>query len=331
MRRLGPLLALLLAFATHARADDPQAAAPQDEGPPPLFSAGPANGAAVNNASYLHFTPLRGRARTVLLAWGHDRAGDSERFRQAVKQASPVEEVRFLSGGGDLEEGIQIGRIMRASGLVAHIPAPYWCASACNFMFLGGVARSIDPGAEFIVHMFDRTGMSNDILDTLGQESAQATAAVQSQQAAASPAQGQSHGKPLASIAPGAANDAEPAVTPEPQTQPKAIDVLLQAYGCPGRTELQPDDLDKTIEAGLNKRVQDPVRRASIGAMLRALTLISLCIEQTDARQSAEIARFLVDMRLSLRFLTTFAAIPNARARALTRDELRDFNIVNTE
>jgi predicted nuclease of predicted toxin-antitoxin system len=54
-------------------------------------------------------------------------------------------------------------------------------------------------------------------------------------------------------------------------------------------------------------------------------------MEQTDARQAAEIARFLVDMSLSLRFLTEFANIPNAHWRKLTRDELRDFNIVNTE
>lgn len=54
-------------------------------------------------------------------------------------------------------------------------------------------------------------------------------------------------------------------------------------------------------------------------------------IEQSAANAAAEIARFLVEMQISLRFLTEFADIPNAEPRALTRQELREFGIINTD
>jgi hypothetical protein len=34
------------------------------------------------------------------------------------------------------------------------LPAGWACFSACNFMFMGGVARYVDDGGLFIVHMF---------------------------------------------------------------------------------------------------------------------------------------------------------------------------------
>lgn len=342
MRWAGPILALLLALAPQAWADDPGPAA--GRGPPPLFSGLPRSAADFD--TYLHFTPLRHGSRVTLFVWGQIVAGDSERFRQAVAQAGPIQEVQFLSGGGDLEEGLQIGRIMRANGLVAHITAKSMCASACNFMFLGGVARSIDPGGQFIVHMFDRSKVPALIVEMLAQASEQAGASVRTQEAENTPPQGPSQTKPSASLSPEASNDAKPPPMPDPratppspappapprQAQGPSVDQFLQAFNCPDRTQLQPEDLDQTIASALSKaEIQDPRERASLGASLAMMTLISRCIEQDDARTAAEIARFLVDMRLSLRFLTTFAAIPNAHARALTRDELRDFNVVNTE
>lgn len=353
MRRFGLLLALLLALGPRAWADGPGSA--PEAGPPPLFSGPPTNDADFD--TYLHFTRLRHGSRTVLLVWGQIIGGDSERFKQAVAQAGPVEEVQFFSGGGDLEEGLQIGRIMRANGLVSHIPAKFLCASACNFMFLGGIARSVDPSGQFMVHMFDRSNVPNVILAMLAQARAQADAAVRTQQAEAgarAPAQGSVQAKPSPrssdGIAMGAPDSSKPAPLPDPQAQPPAqapaptpaptparvqgpsIGQFLHELNCPDQTQLEPDNLDREIVALLNKSgIQDPLERASFGVSLETMTLISRCIEQDDARTAAEIARFLVDMRLSLRFLTTFAAIPNAHARALTRDELRDFNIVNTE
>ncbi len=52
-------------------------------------------------------------------------------------------------------------------------------------------------------------------------------------------------------------------------------------------------------------------------------------IQQDSAQVAAIIAQYLVQMRLSLDFLTEFADIPNIAPRKLTRNELRQFNIVN--
>src|SRR3546814_1388943 len=38
------------------------------------------------------------------------------------------------------------------------IPSGWACFSACNFVFMGGQPRLIDPGGVFMVHMFTRTG-----------------------------------------------------------------------------------------------------------------------------------------------------------------------------
>jgi hypothetical protein len=38
------------------------------------------------------------------------------------------------------------------------IPSGWACFSACNFLFMGGAARFVDPGGQFMVHMFTHTG-----------------------------------------------------------------------------------------------------------------------------------------------------------------------------
>ena len=47
--------------------------------------------------------------------------------------------------------------ILRSNGLPTRIPNGWTCFSACNFMFMGGVARTVEPEASFMVHMFTFT------------------------------------------------------------------------------------------------------------------------------------------------------------------------------
>ena len=55
--------------------------------------------------------------------------------------------------------GNAAGRVIRSNlGLITRIPTGWACFSACNFIFMGGQPRAIDPGGLFIVHMFTRTG-----------------------------------------------------------------------------------------------------------------------------------------------------------------------------
>jgi len=331
MSRAAAAAGLLLALLAAA----PAAAAERDKGPPPLFSPLP-KGDEVD-APQLHFTRIDTGRRNLLFAWGHIDSGDSERFRAAIEAAKPIQEVIFFSGGGVLEEGLQIGRIIRAEKLTTRIRRGMACISACNFMFMGGVVRSIDPGGIFGVHMFANQAAPKLIIIDLLEAKARADKAYRlahAVQAPPPPSAGH-HGllpQRLPELVGGVRPQAEQTARKSPDVVvPEERDVpYLEKLGCPEQSVLEPKDLADEVTDAV-RRVDDPMLRAELNPMLRRMTLHVLCMEQTDARQAAEIARFLVDMSLSLRFLTEFANIPNAHWRAMTRDELRDFNIVNTE
>jgi hypothetical protein len=225
------------------------------------------------DAKQLHFSLFKQPSkRNALLAWGTIARGDSERFAQAIKAAKPIEEIWLYSGGGSLSEGLQMGRLIHKAGLGTHLLSWMECDSACNFVFMGGTVRSIDPGGAFYVHMFsaDIAGdMLNDIVDA-----------------------------------------------------PETFVAYNKQY--PER-ELSQSDLDH-----YNDEHDDSLSIKAYLVMMVADYYIKE-IQQDSAKRAADIARFLTEMGLSLRFLTAFAGISNAQPRELTRDELRSFNIINTE
>lgn len=95
----------------------------------------------------------------VLLAEGRIDPGLPDRLTAALKANPDVGEIWLRSPGGDARAGNAAGRIIRSNfGLTTRIPAGWACFSACNFIFMGGQPRVIDPGGLFIVHMFTRTG-----------------------------------------------------------------------------------------------------------------------------------------------------------------------------
>jgi len=78
---------------------------------------------------------------------------------EAFLRANPEPyEIWLRSPGGNARVGTQAGRIIRDRRLNTRIPAGWACFSACNFMFMGGDMRNVDPGGLFIVHMFTHTG-----------------------------------------------------------------------------------------------------------------------------------------------------------------------------
>ena len=94
-----------------------------------------------------------GTKRILVLDGGID-AGAAARTERALATLGPFDEVWLNSPGGNPRQGVAMGKALRAQGVLVRIPAGNWCISACNFAFLGGAIRGIDPGGQYGVHMF---------------------------------------------------------------------------------------------------------------------------------------------------------------------------------
>lgn len=105
----------------------------------------------------MRFTPQTVNGNQVLLAEGFIDDGVVARLRAALDANPNVGEIWFRSPGGNARVGNEAGRIIREAGMLTRIPAGWACFSACNFMFMGGMARFVDQGGLFIVHMFTHT------------------------------------------------------------------------------------------------------------------------------------------------------------------------------
>ena len=108
--------------------------------------------------------------RRVLVAEGVIDETLPTRLRAAIDADERIGEVWLKSQGGDATAGNQAGRVIRSyPGLLTRIPAGWTCFSACNFMFMGGRPRVVEPGGIFMVHMFthtnDRTVISESVMD----------------------------------------------------------------------------------------------------------------------------------------------------------------------
>jgi hypothetical protein len=314
MKRL--LLAMILALPwSLASADAPTV-------PPPLLTDLPER---VNVFEpYTHVVALKLKnGRTQLIMWGEIKSGDATRFRDAMDQVSrPISELLIIgSPGGVLEEGLQIGRIIHQNKLAVRVPSNHGgnlgkCVSACNFVFLGGLIRTIDVGGQYIVHVF-HLDAANDLLNDIA-----------------------------------VAADGTDIPSPTEQktaTSRSTLDTLgkitapkhLANFGC-DLNRIYTENFDRQVqveeimaETGKSEEEvdlsKDTITMPRRFAQLRALTIESLCLEQNAVQQTAEIAEYLLEMRLSMHFLGVFANIGNALPVPMTRDQLREYNITNTD
>ena len=124
-----------------------------------------------NWSSYrqMRFTPQQVDGRKVLLAEGMIDDDVVPRLEAALREHQDIGEIWFRSPGGNARVGNQAGRIIRQNMMVTRIPNGWACFSACNFMFMGGVARFVDQGGQFIVHMFTHTGDRETIRSEVAQ------------------------------------------------------------------------------------------------------------------------------------------------------------------
>lgn len=102
----------------------------------------------------------------VLLAEGVVDVDMPDRLRAVIKEHPDIAEIWLRSPGGNARAGNSAGLIIRKElGLViTRIPKGWACFSACNFVFMGGKARIIEDGGNFMVHMFTLTG-DRDTID----------------------------------------------------------------------------------------------------------------------------------------------------------------------
>lgn len=98
--------------------------------------------------------------RALLVEGG---VGDNEgaAFAAALAQAGNVDEVWLSSPGGNMAEGMKIGRLIHQKGLAVRIPAGRACISSCSLAFLGGAIRIIEPGGHYGIHMFSVYGKAS--------------------------------------------------------------------------------------------------------------------------------------------------------------------------
>ena len=110
-------------------------------------------------------TPKMIGGTKVLLAEGAVDTGLPERMRKMLTDNSDISEIWLRSSGGNARAGNEAGRVIRESDalIITRIPQGWTCFSACNFVFMGGRARIVEPGAHFMVHMFTMTNDRNAI------------------------------------------------------------------------------------------------------------------------------------------------------------------------
>lgn len=125
----------------------------------------------------MKLTPVKMGDTTVLLAEGVVDKGLPERMKTALDANPDITEIWLRSPGGDARAGNAAGRLIRERAkalfkekgqlLFTRIPSGWTCFSACNFVFMGGQPRIVEPGGYFMVHMFTMTGARDAIAMTV--------------------------------------------------------------------------------------------------------------------------------------------------------------------
>jgi hypothetical protein len=106
----------------------------------------------------MRFTLDTSTGKRVLRAEGLIDEDVPTKLEDALKTNDPVDEIWIRSPGGIARAGNEAGKIVRKAGIPTRIPDGWACFSACNFMFMGGAVRYVDPGGVFAVHMFTHVG-----------------------------------------------------------------------------------------------------------------------------------------------------------------------------
>jgi hypothetical protein len=102
----------------------------------------------------LEFTPAQiGGHDAAILLTGTISKGDARRFADWLQGlATPPQAFALHSPGGAVDEALQIGRIIRSTGLPVIVTAGASCFSACPYILAGGQDRVVSRQALVGVH-----------------------------------------------------------------------------------------------------------------------------------------------------------------------------------
>ena len=160
MRRALRFLGALAALATLTAANDPEnptCPANPDWGPPKPMT----------------LTPAVRKGAHVLLAEGTIDSSLPRRLKEAIEADERIGEIWIRSSGGDAAAGNEAGKVIRSFGMLTRIPTGWTCFSACNFVFMGGALRVVEPGGVFMVHMFTHTNQRDVISNSVREGTAE--------------------------------------------------------------------------------------------------------------------------------------------------------------
>ena len=104
----------------------------------------------------MQFSLVERDGKRILLGEGLIDEGLVPRLKTALDRDKP-DEIWLRSAGGNARIGNEAGKLIRTTGIPTRVPAGWACFSACNFLFMGGIARYVDKDGLFIVHMFTHT------------------------------------------------------------------------------------------------------------------------------------------------------------------------------
>ncbi len=124
------------------------------------------------NYPEMRFTVKNLADKQVLLAEGAIDMQMPARLDRALKANPGVGEIWLRSPGGVARAGNAAGLLIRKSypGMVTRIPKGWACFSSCNFIFMGGSLRVVEPGGQFVVHMFTHVADREDVKDEIKQD-----------------------------------------------------------------------------------------------------------------------------------------------------------------
>jgi hypothetical protein len=83
---------------------------------------------------------------------GQIELGDFDKFVAELNAHPETKTISLSSGGGVVNDAIQIGRLIRQKKYATFVPSGKRCGSACIFIWAAGIPRQLDPSGRLYVH-----------------------------------------------------------------------------------------------------------------------------------------------------------------------------------